>query len=75
MSADKDLGDAAAPHDVELIEEVRPTAKESACDPPLSREECEAMLRSLLDAHRQLAELRQVVDVIRLQLARLSRGT
>ena len=70
MSARNDLGDAAVLQDAERTAGDNPATRE--CGPYPTREERDAMLRSLADAHRQIAELHQVVDVIRLQLAGLA---
>ena len=70
MSARKDLGDAAVLQDAGRTAGDDPTTREGG--PDLSREERDAMLRSIADAHRQIAELHQVVDVIRRQLAGLA---
>ena len=59
MSSHKDFGDAVVLHDAERAAEDDPTTRE--CGPPLAGEERDAMLRSLADAHRQIAELHRPV--------------
>jgi hypothetical protein len=70
MCPHKDGDHALALHAVEQIADDE--QQEPKCDPHLARDERAAVLRSLAEAHRQIAELHQVVDVIRLQLAGLA---